>query len=74
MLDALLATCDPGDEVVMTDPAYAGMVNRVRMGCPLRSVARIVIGHGWLTRGRCVGALSVALNTAASASSSMAQS
>ena len=29
MLDALLAVADPGDEVIVTDPAYAGMVNRV---------------------------------------------
>ena len=31
MLDALLAMCDPGDEVVLTDPTYAGMINRVRL-------------------------------------------
>jgi aspartate/methionine/tyrosine aminotransferase len=31
MLDALLATCDPGDEVLLTDPTYAGMINRVRL-------------------------------------------
>jgi aspartate/methionine/tyrosine aminotransferase len=31
LLDALLATTDPGDEVVMTDPTYAGMINRVRL-------------------------------------------
>jgi aspartate/methionine/tyrosine aminotransferase len=31
MLDALLATTDPGDEVVLTDPTYAGMINRVRL-------------------------------------------
>ena len=31
MLDALLATTDPGDEVVLTDPTYAGMTNRVRL-------------------------------------------
>ncbi len=30
-LDALLATVDPGDEVVMTDPTYAGLINRVRL-------------------------------------------
>src|SRR5205823_1223584 len=29
--DALLATVDPGDEVVLTDPTYAGLVNRVRL-------------------------------------------
>jgi aspartate/methionine/tyrosine aminotransferase len=31
MLDSLLAMCDPGDEVVLTDPTYAGMINRVRL-------------------------------------------
>jgi N-succinyldiaminopimelate aminotransferase len=29
MLDALFATTDPGDEVILTDPTYAGMLNRV---------------------------------------------
>jgi aspartate/methionine/tyrosine aminotransferase len=31
MLDALLCLTDPGDEVVVTDPTYAGMINRVRL-------------------------------------------
>jgi len=31
MVDALFATTDPGDEVVLTDPTYAGMINRVRI-------------------------------------------
>ncbi|MGI9102532.1 MAG: pyridoxal phosphate-dependent aminotransferase [Terriglobales bacterium] len=31
MLDVLLATIDPGDEVILTDPTYAGMINRVRL-------------------------------------------
>jgi aspartate/methionine/tyrosine aminotransferase len=31
MLDSLLATTDPGDEVILTDPTYAGMINRVRL-------------------------------------------
>jgi aspartate/methionine/tyrosine aminotransferase len=31
MMDALLATTDPGDEVILTDPTYAGMINRVRL-------------------------------------------
>jgi aspartate/methionine/tyrosine aminotransferase len=30
-LDCLLATVDPGDEVILTDPTYAGLVNRVRL-------------------------------------------
>lgn len=31
MLDALLAITDPGDQVILTDPTYAGMINRVRL-------------------------------------------
>ena len=31
MLDALFCVTDPGDEVILTDPTYAGMVNRVRL-------------------------------------------
>ena len=31
MLDAVLAVADPGDEVIVTDPVYAGMINRVRL-------------------------------------------
>ena len=31
MLDALFCLTDPGDEVLLTDPTYAGMINRVRL-------------------------------------------
>jgi aspartate/methionine/tyrosine aminotransferase len=31
MLNALLCTTDPGDGVILTDPTYAGIVNRVRL-------------------------------------------
>ncbi|HET8624566.1 MAG TPA: pyridoxal phosphate-dependent aminotransferase [Gemmatimonadales bacterium] len=31
MFNALLAMLDPGDEVVLTDPTYAGMIYRVRL-------------------------------------------
>ncbi|MFB6183663.1 MAG: pyridoxal phosphate-dependent aminotransferase [Haloarculaceae archaeon] len=31
VLDSLLALTDPGDEVVLTDPIYAGMINRTRL-------------------------------------------
>jgi aspartate/methionine/tyrosine aminotransferase len=31
MLDALLCLTDPGDKVILTDPTYAGMLNRVRL-------------------------------------------
>src|SRR3990170_3365421 len=31
MLDALFCLTNPGDEVILTDPTYAGMLNRVRL-------------------------------------------
>jgi aspartate/methionine/tyrosine aminotransferase len=31
MVDALFVTTDPGDEVILFDPTYAGMINRVRI-------------------------------------------
>ncbi|MEK7255696.1 MAG: pyridoxal phosphate-dependent aminotransferase, partial [Bacteroidota bacterium] len=31
MFDALLAMTDPGDEVILTDPTYAGMIYRVQL-------------------------------------------
>ena len=31
ILNALLALLEPGDEVVITDPAYAGLLNRIRL-------------------------------------------
>jgi aspartate/methionine/tyrosine aminotransferase len=31
LFDAVLAATDPGDEVILTDPTYAGMTNRVRL-------------------------------------------
>lgn len=31
MLDALFCLTDPRDEVILTDPTYAGMLNRVRL-------------------------------------------
>lgn len=48
MLDALLATTDPGDEIVLTDPSYAGMINRVRLagGVPRLVSCRVESG-GW---------------------------
>src|SRR5216110_637548 len=42
MLDALFCLTDPGDEVVLTDPTYAGMVNRVRL---VGAVPRLVPLH-----------------------------
>jgi aspartate/methionine/tyrosine aminotransferase len=42
ILDVLLATVDPGDEVLLTDPTYAGIVNRVRLA---GGVPRLVPYH-----------------------------
>jgi aspartate/methionine/tyrosine aminotransferase len=48
LLDVLLATTDPGDEVILTDPTYAGMINRVRLaGCIPRFVPHVVDGGAW---------------------------
>jgi aspartate/methionine/tyrosine aminotransferase len=48
MLDALMCITDPGDEVILTDPTYAGMLNRVRLA---GAVPRLVPMHsesgGW---------------------------
>ena len=39
ILNALLALTDPGDEVILTDPTYAGMLQRVRL---IGAVPRLV--------------------------------
>jgi aspartate/methionine/tyrosine aminotransferase len=48
MLDALLALTDPGDEVIVPDPTYAGMLQRVRLA---GDIPRLVPLHpsrqGW---------------------------
>lgn len=47
VLDCLLATVDPGDEVILTDPTYAGLVNRVRLagGVPTFVPYRVADGE-----------------------------
>ena len=47
ILDVLLATIDPGDEVVLTDPVYAGLVNRVRLagGTPTFAPLQVIDGE-----------------------------
>jgi aspartate/methionine/tyrosine aminotransferase len=47
MLDALFCLTDPGDEVVLTDPTYAGMLNRVRLvgAAPRLVPLRVVDGE-----------------------------
>ncbi len=42
MLDALFCLTDPGDEVILTDPTYAGMLNRTRL---VGAVPRLVPLH-----------------------------
>jgi aspartate/methionine/tyrosine aminotransferase len=48
ILNTLLATVEPGQEVVLCDPVYAGLVNRVRLagGVP-RFVAGAAAADGW---------------------------
>lgn len=48
MLDALFCLTDPGDEVVLTDPTYAGMINRVRLvGAVPRLVPLTAVHDDW---------------------------
>ena len=60
LLDALLGTTDPGDEVILTDPTYAGMINRVRLagGVPRFAECRPVDGHWRLNVDSLRGAVS----------------
>ena len=54
LLNALLCTVDPGDKVIVTDPTYAGIVNRIRLagGVP-RFVPFLAEENGWrFDRGR----------------------
>lgn len=48
VLNVLLATLEPGDEVLLTDPTYVGLINRVRLagGVP-RYVPLIPSAAGW---------------------------
>jgi aspartate/methionine/tyrosine aminotransferase len=48
VLNCLLATIEPGDEVIVTDPVYAGVINRIRLagGTP-RFVPLIPSPSGW---------------------------
>jgi aspartate/methionine/tyrosine aminotransferase len=48
MLDALFCLTDPTDEVILTDPTYAGMINRVRLaGAVPRLVPLRVVDGEW---------------------------
>jgi aspartate/methionine/tyrosine aminotransferase len=46
MLDALFCMTDPGDEVVLTDPTYAGMLNRVRLAGATPRLAPLRVQDG----------------------------
>src|SRR5687767_4060137 len=48
MLNALFCLTDPGDEVILTDPTYAGMLNRVRLvGAHPKLAPLVVRGREW---------------------------
>jgi N-succinyldiaminopimelate aminotransferase len=49
ILNVLLATIDIGDEVIVTDPTYAGLINRVRLagGVPKFAPFRFAAGGRW---------------------------
>ena len=54
ILNALLATIEVGDEVIVTDPTYAGLLNRVRLagGVPRQVPFLFAPGETWrLDRG-----------------------
>src|SRR6266542_2932910 len=60
ILNALLVLTDPGDEVILTDPTYAGMFQRVRLvGAVPRFRARRMVRavRRRSMRARCVRAL-----------------
>jgi aspartate/methionine/tyrosine aminotransferase len=59
LLDVLLALVDPGDEVVLTDPIYAGLVNRVRLcgGVPRLVPLRVEDGEWRFDAEAFVGAI-----------------
>jgi N-succinyldiaminopimelate aminotransferase len=59
LLDVVLALVDPGDEWVVTDPTYAGIVNRIRLadGVPRFVPFRVEGGEWRLDREALVAAI-----------------
>ena len=59
LLDVVLAVVDPGDEVIVTDPTYAGIVNRVHLagGVPRFAPFGAVDGEWRLDRDALVAAI-----------------
>lgn len=58
ILNALLATLEPGDEVLVTDPTYAGLINRIRLagGVPRFVPFRFEPGEPWRLERAALGA------------------
>ena len=46
LLNALLATVSPGDEIVVTDPTYAGIVNRIHVAGGMPRLVPFRVGEG----------------------------
>ena len=46
IFDVLLALTDPGDEVVLTDSIYAGMINRVRLAGAIPKLVPYYVNNG----------------------------
>jgi len=46
MLDALFCLTDSGDEVILTDPTYAGMLNRVRLVGAIPRLVPLFVADG----------------------------
>jgi aspartate/methionine/tyrosine aminotransferase len=46
MLDALFVLTDPGDEVLLTDPTYAGMLNRTRLAGAVPKLVPLHVERG----------------------------
>jgi aspartate/methionine/tyrosine aminotransferase len=46
MLDALFVVTDPGDEVILVDPTYAGMINRVRIAGAVPRLVPLIADSG----------------------------
>ncbi|MDQ4082488.1 MAG: pyridoxal phosphate-dependent aminotransferase, partial [Actinomycetota bacterium] len=59
LLNVLLAAVDPGDEVVVTDPTYAGIVNRIHLadGTPKLVPFRVEGGEWRLDRDALAAAV-----------------
>ena len=48
ILNTLLAIIEPGDEVIVTDPIYAGLINRIRIAGGIPRFAKLIPSvEGW---------------------------